>query len=141
MRKRKGFTLIELMVVVLIVAVLAAVLIPMISARIEAAKWSEAKAGIGTISTAVRAYAAEKGSDDTVPDPTLDLLFKDAELKGKYFAKGSYTLSDYTYDEDTGDLSSTAPDEDWKIQTVTLTVTGGTSGDSVWSEAGAAAGD
>ena len=41
MKSRKGFTLVELMVVVVIVALLAALLIPMLTARIEAARWSE----------------------------------------------------------------------------------------------------
>ncbi|HUV67456.1 MAG TPA: prepilin-type N-terminal cleavage/methylation domain-containing protein, partial [Sedimentisphaerales bacterium] len=63
MKSRKGFTLIELMVVVLIVAVLAAVLIPMLTARLEAARWSEGKAGAGTIATSVRAMAAEFGNE------------------------------------------------------------------------------
>ena len=57
----KGFTLIELMVVVLIVAILAAVAIPIIRGRIDAAKWSEGKAMIGSIGTGIRAYHAEKG--------------------------------------------------------------------------------
>ena len=60
MKSRKGFTLVELMVVVVIVALLAALLIPMLTARVEAARWSEGKAAAGTIATALRAYIIEK---------------------------------------------------------------------------------
>ena len=62
MKSRKGFTLIELMVVVLIVGILAAVAIPLMRGRIDSAKWSEAKSAMGTIATALRAYASEKGN-------------------------------------------------------------------------------
>jgi general secretion pathway protein G len=41
MSKAKGFTLVELMVVILIVSILAAVAIPILRGRIDAAKWSE----------------------------------------------------------------------------------------------------
>ena len=61
--RRKGFTLVELMVVVLIVAILAAVAIPIMRGRIDAAKWSEGKAMMGTIGTAIRAYVAEMNVD------------------------------------------------------------------------------
>ena len=47
-RERKGFTLIELMVVILIVGILAAVAIPIMRGRIDSAKWSEGKAMMGT---------------------------------------------------------------------------------------------
>ena len=57
--KRKGFTLIELMIVILIVAILAAVAVPLLTAQIEKAKWAEAQAGCGTIATALKAYVAE----------------------------------------------------------------------------------
>ena len=47
MNKVKGFTLVELMVVILIVSILAAVAIPILSGRIDAAKWSEGKVNDG----------------------------------------------------------------------------------------------
>jgi prepilin-type N-terminal cleavage/methylation domain-containing protein len=96
---RKGFTLIELMVVVLIVAVLAAVLVPMMTARLEAARWSEGKAGAGTIATAIRAMAAEagEGGESGVTFPTgtpLSTVFVNAQdLEGKYFDNTCYQLS------------------------------------------------
>jgi prepilin-type N-terminal cleavage/methylation domain-containing protein len=73
MKSRKGFTLIELMVVVLIVGILAAVAIPILRGRIDAAKWSEGKAMLGSVATAIRAYAAEKGTTGTNPT-TADIF-------------------------------------------------------------------
>lgn len=90
MRSKKGFTLIELMVVIIIVAVLAAVVVPMLISRIEKAKYSEGKAIASQVATAVRAYAAEHADDATFnPAPALvgDLGFKAAELSGKYFTQ------------------------------------------------------
>ena len=89
-RSRKGFTLIELMVVIVIVAVLAAVVVPMLISRIEKAKYSEGKAIASQVATAVRAYAAEHADDATFNDsPALvgDLGFKSHELDGKYFTQ------------------------------------------------------
>ncbi|MHC4256011.1 MAG: pilin [Planctomycetota bacterium] len=61
MKGRKGFTLIELMVVILIVGILAAVAVPIMRGRIDSAKWSEGNAAAGAVKSAVRAYIAEKG--------------------------------------------------------------------------------
>jgi type IV pilus assembly protein PilA len=58
---RKAFTLIELMVVVAIIAILAAIAIPQYKNYQLKAKTSEAKMNIGAIRSAEEAYAAENG--------------------------------------------------------------------------------
>ncbi len=100
MKSRKGFTLIELMVVILIVGILAAVAIPIMKGRIDAAKWSEGKAALGTIATALRAYGAEKGTSGTYGAglPSLTTLgFSAGDLKGTYFAIANYSVVTSAY--------------------------------------------
>ena len=60
MRSGRGFTLIELMVVILIISILVAIAIPMLLRQTCAAKWSEGKTLMGTITTAIRAHCAMK---------------------------------------------------------------------------------
>lgn len=95
MRGRKGFTLVELMVVILIVGILAAVAIPIMRGRVDAAKWTEGKSMAGTLSTAIRAYAAEKGPSATLygaDEPTLtELGFASGDLQGTYFTATEYS--------------------------------------------------
>ncbi len=94
MRSKKGLTLIELMVVILIVGVLAAILIPLLTARLESARWSEGKSGCGTIATAIRAMFAEEG-DDFDPTATIADYVNATDMYGKYFQ-----LSDYSFSAD-----------------------------------------
>lgn len=129
--RRTGFTLIELMIVVLIVAVLAAILIPFMRARVEAAKWSEGRAGAGTIASALRAYAAEQGTDGDWANLGVATLFKESDLKGKYFIRNNYSLSNVQYSE-AGDplyplqytITVSSPDPAWKVTSYTLDHTG-----------------
>jgi len=102
MKGRKGFTLIELMVVIFIVGILAAVAIPIMRGRIDSAKWSEGKAGAGSIRTAARAFCAEKGSSwgGTWTTVSLsDLGFQTGDLDGRYFTDGAYAFAFTTYDD------------------------------------------
>jgi prepilin-type N-terminal cleavage/methylation domain-containing protein len=126
MKSKKGFTLVELMVVVVIVALLAALLIPMLTARIEAARWSEGKAAAGTIATALRAYVIERAELEpslTVESIVISDFMNPADLTGKYFqytSEGSdYALTNVTYTP-----NNQAPGS--YVLTYTITVSPGT---------------
>ncbi|MHC4616691.1 MAG: type IV pilin protein [Planctomycetota bacterium] len=96
MKRTRGFTLMELMVAILIVGILAAVAIPILRGRIDAAKWSEGRAMVGTIATCIRAYHGEKGPFGTPPTtfgpgPT-GLGFARGDLRGTYFVDDDFTF-------------------------------------------------
>jgi type IV pilus assembly protein PilA len=96
MTSRKGFTLIELMVVIFIVGILAAVAIPIMRGRIDAAKWSEGRSAAGSIRTAIRSTIAEKGNlyGFAANVKTLaDLGFAAGDLTGKYFSEDCYSFT------------------------------------------------
>jgi prepilin-type N-terminal cleavage/methylation domain-containing protein len=104
MKSSKAFTMVELMVVVLIVGILAAVAVPLMSGRVDSSKWSEAKAAMGTIATAIRAYAAEKGKDASASPSLSELGIGTGELDGTYFVNTCYAVSKVSV-SDTGVVS------------------------------------
>jgi prepilin-type N-terminal cleavage/methylation domain-containing protein len=68
-KNQKGFTMIELMVVVVIVGILAAIAIPIYGKYIKNARVTEATGRIGEIITAAKAWAQEN-QDATTGNPT-----------------------------------------------------------------------
>lgn len=106
MKSKKGFTLIELMVVILIVGILAAVAIPLMRGRIDSAKWTEGKSGAGTLGTGLRAYSAEMGGDfsaltfplaGTGGDAFSPLGIEDDDLDGTIFDVGDYIITSASF--------------------------------------------
>ena len=130
MENRKGFTLVELMVVILIVGILASVAIPLMQGRIDSAKWSEANAAAGTIRTACRAYFAENPTAAGALDGSgLDanavqaaLGFNAADLTGTYFEPADYTIT--SVDDSTGVAVITVDSTDDPVGTYVLAADG-----------------
>ena len=97
--RKAGFTLVELMVVAIIVAILAAVAIPLMSGNKTRAMATEAETALGTIRTQLRVMYAETGtyssnqnniavtSITNVPGVNL------SDLTGKYWPNTAYTFS------------------------------------------------
>ncbi len=116
-RDRSGFTLIELMVVILLFGILAAVVIPLMRSRVDAAKWSEGKAMMGTIATALRAYGTEKGDAGTWPPSLVELGFVAGDLTGTYFVDTDFTWANAAYN------STVTPSLTFTISCTPLTTT------------------
>ena len=98
LRRSGAFTLVELMIVVVIVAILAMVAVPLYQANVTAAKMSEGIAGVGSIRTSMRVYAAQHdGSYPTlsaVAGSALTTIGVSAtDLDGKYFDADDYTVT------------------------------------------------
>lgn len=93
---KKGFTLVELMIVIVIISVLAAVAVPIYQNNVKKARMAEADATLGTIRTQLRIYQAENLTYPVAATATdvadLDIQITAAELTGTNFS-----ASDYTY--------------------------------------------
>lgn len=74
-RNNKGFTLIELMVVIVILGILAAIIAPKIIGRTDEAKVTEAKVQIKNLETALKLYKLDNGVYPST-EQGLDALVK-----------------------------------------------------------------
>ncbi len=96
MKKLYGFTLIELMVVILIVAVLAAAAVPLMRGRIDRSKWTEANAAAGSIRTTMKTYLMETGNTVTgsLTNASVQqaLGIQSGDLTGSYFIAADYNI-------------------------------------------------
>lgn len=104
----RGFTLIELMVVIVILGILAGLIIPRIMGRPEEARRMKGRIQIESIETALKLYrldngeypSTEQGLEALVESPTVGQLPK-AWRKGGYLEKGKVPKdpwgNDYIY--------------------------------------------
>ena len=70
-RHHRGFTLVEMLLVITIIGILAALVVPKMMGRSEQARQSAARADIASIKTALDAYEVDNGS---YPKALADLL-------------------------------------------------------------------
>jgi len=110
--RRGAFTLVELMIVVVIVAILAMIAIPLYRGSLDDARMAEGIAGVGTIHTACRVKMASGGLEEGMS--LEDLGFQDGDLDGKYFDDDAYDLdvTDATSGSEAYTITATLPDSD-----------------------------
>jgi prepilin-type N-terminal cleavage/methylation domain-containing protein len=77
-RRKSGFTLLELLIVIAIIAVLSSLLIPVIASAIRSARRATCASQIANIKAALVSYSSDTGSFPRRPGPigTRDALFK-----------------------------------------------------------------
>jgi prepilin-type N-terminal cleavage/methylation domain-containing protein len=101
MQWKKGFTMVELLVVLIILAILVAVAAPMYFANVKRARMSEAVAGIGTIRQAMRdymvshttPYAVTAGNTTTAGIAATPTTGVDVNVGvTQYFSNGAYSV-------------------------------------------------
>lgn len=105
LRKRKGFTLIELMIVIAIIGILAAVAIPNFVGMTDEARVARIQSDLSTVGSAMEMYYAKNGS---YPSAVADLVGTDGK-EGFLRKEPEPPVKDvvYTVNSSTGEVTCT----------------------------------
>jgi general secretion pathway protein G len=119
MRRKRGFTLIEILIVVAIIGLIASLVMPNIFKKFEQSKEQIAKAQIETLSSAVRSYMMDM---DKCPKSLEDLIKNEdnsSKWHGPYLSKDKIPLDPWGHpyqfkcpgEHGTFDIWSLGPDD------------------------------
>ena len=134
---KKGFTLVELVIVIIIVGILSIVAVPIYKGYTDRAKESEGKALLGSINTAEKVYFAENNKFLGVTESTNTNAALSLDSRAnKYYKTFTVTASASTGDSATFTAIVTS---DADLQPITLTagatgnprITGGIAGENI----------
>ena len=128
--KRKGFTLVEILIVVVILGILAAIVVPQFARATDEARLGNVRSQVQTLENQIELYRAREGSYPTEAQLNngcqvmLDGDYIKSQPVAPFFngdAENNSTVSAYGadgawwYDESTGDLSPGAGTDDEAI--------------------------
>lgn len=101
--KKRGFTLVEIMIVIVIIAVLAAAIIPQFTDSTQDARLSTARFNLQTLRGQLEVYRTQHGGQYPT---TLDLLA--TETNEDHTTTGTPTLGPYCFEIPTDGVTDTA---------------------------------
>ena len=95
LKNQKGFTMVELMIVVIIVGILAAAAVPLYRGNVKRAIRTEAMATLGSIRAAERVYKAEYGGYVNVSADADEFsrILNTEVAEPRYFSVECYTVT------------------------------------------------
>ena len=88
--RQRGFTLIEIMVVVIIIGLLAAVIVPSVINKVDEARVSKAKADIQSLETALTMYRLDNSKYPTTDQGLQALVVQPTDPSIRHWKQGGY---------------------------------------------------
>jgi general secretion pathway protein G len=90
LRRSRGFTLIEIMVVVIIIGLLAAVIVPTVISKVDEAKVAKTKADIQALETALTEFRLDNSKYPTSEQGLTSLVTQPTDPSIKHWRPGGY---------------------------------------------------
>ena len=95
-KRRAGFTLIEIMIVVVILSILAATIIPQFSTSVNDSKVATMQSNLYTLRTQIQLYSLQhNGLFPTITSSTLPQLTGSTDVNGNLGTGGAYIYGPY----------------------------------------------
>jgi len=128
MKKAKGFTLVELVIVIVIVGILSIVAVPIYRGYTRKAMASEGRALLGTIQTAQKVYYTEFAKFATIANTNFTTIIDVDARPNKYFRSFAVSASGDDWSASTSGVDSASG--------ISITIKASRTGQPTWFDAG-----